>query len=196
VTILLLLCFGVPSHWIKAFFSPLGTLREPSQPRETALEIMPLPVIEIETPLPATEQPRQEKQVPESWRPDPAWWAAVWQMRLEATEGQLVEPDSVDTLPGMPFWLSPTIAITNDAFVDTSREHKLTLYMLRERENFVAQKSYLLGQARQRLYRDLLNTTARLYDEFLYEEISVPDPDRNYDKSPQAKQSGKLAEAR
>lgn len=197
VTLLLLFCIGVPSRWIKAFFSPLGTLRKPIPVADTVLYIMPYPEIEIiPSELPPAKPERRREQVPESWRPDPAWWNAVWLSRLQVAASGEAEPVPIDTLPAMPFWLSPTVAITNDAFVDTSRAHKLTLYMLREREDFLALKPVLLGRARQRLYKDLMNTTARLYDEFLYEEISVPDPDREPAKPRAAKQSDKLVDAR
>ncbi len=182
VGILLLIVFGVPDRWIEAFFSPLGPLDLPPPGAAVVLEILPVPAIEVAPPRPRQKEREPPREVPASWNPDPQWWAAVWRLRWQEEEDALLGRSRPDSIVPLPQFLVPMVALLKEAPPDTSREMRLALYRLREQERFGVLKPYLLGRARNRLYRDLQNQAARLFGEFLYEEISVPDPDRVVDR--------------
>ena len=183
MVLLLWFCFATPESWIEAFFSPL-TFRalqaEPVRPREP-LFIMPVPVIESDMPPPSEAERKPEEEFPETWRPEFAWWNAAWQLHIQQETARLLVPEQADSIASSLFESATVSVLLRKAERDTSFAVLMALYEMRLRERYEELKPYWETVTRSRQYREILNTGARLFDEFLLEEISVPNPDDDED---------------
>ena len=183
MVLLLWFCFATPESWIEAFFSPL-TFRalqaEPVRPREP-LFIMPVPVIESDTPPPSEAERKPEEEFPETWRPEFAWWNAAWQLHIQQETARLLVPEQADSIASSLFESATVSVLLRKAERDTSFAVLMALYEMRLRERHAELKPYWETVTRSRQYREILNTGARLFGEFLLEEISVPNPDDDED---------------
>ena len=177
--LVLLLCFTTPQSWLDALFSPslpYSYRAESVRPPEV-MSIMPVPVIEIDSEPETKEDKDHDRKTPETWRPEPAWWQAAWQIRFQDETRHLFTPEIEDSTDIAWFGSESMTTVLRDASVDTSYNNRLVLYQMRLYDHIEQFKPAWLGVARSRLYRELMNQSARLFDEFLLEEISIPNPD-------------------
>ncbi|MFH1841679.1 MAG: hypothetical protein ABIF77_00590 [bacterium] len=176
--VLWLIVFQVPASWIELFFSPLGhPITGPTARRPTAvLHILPPPVIvPDESPQPVDSQAKPPP-IPETL-PPPEWWRTAWEIHIEnrSSDEIFVAAPSESLLELARDLIGyPTVSRLL-AEPDSSLATRLAFLRLRNQQQFAAVREYLLGVPRQKLYRQILNQAATLYDEFLLLEIEVTD---------------------
>jgi hypothetical protein len=179
LALLLAAVFLIPASWFEALFSPLAlpTAAELERQRRPVLYLLPVPIIETvdEVALPTDEE---EKERP---APPATWWHAAWQSYLGGRSRQQLMP----TLPDSTFRLLRDVLQTSASLragilaePDSSLAARLALWRMNNRQQFDQVRDYLLGSAYRANYEKILNQAARLYDDWLFEEIEVPDADR------------------
>ena len=174
---LLAAVFLVPGHWYRLLFAPTELYRSlaAGSPPPRLIRLMPVPEVVTEPLADERELPEAET-IPDTLPTEPDWWTSGWQARLEEETEQLLdrsEPDSLAALARELVAGSPDI-IRLLAERDSSLATRLQLLKIHNEQEFARVKSLLRGRYRAAEYRKILNQGARLFDEFLEEEIDVP----------------------
>jgi hypothetical protein len=95
------------------------------------MSILPVPEIVIDTEPETEEAEKLERKFPETWRPEPAWWQAAWQVRVLDETRPLFTPDIEDSTDLILFGGETMTTVIRDASEDTSYNTRLVLYQMR-----------------------------------------------------------------
>jgi hypothetical protein len=177
VTLLLALIIVTPRGWIQALFEPYALRHPPRRYGRPQLRLLPVPIV-VSVQQSLAQDKAGEETIPDT-APPPVWWVDAWQAHLQLETERLFSPMAHDTVLALTTTLLAFPSVEQLlATPDTSLAARLELLKLRNREQFVRLKSLWWHQGWSRRYDRISNQTARLFDEFLYEEIEVPDGDR------------------
>jgi len=163
-----------PDSWIDWFLDSRD-IHGPDHDRAAQpwLVLLPPPELEV-TPAPIVE--RVERQPPADPVPDVAdWWRRGWRIRVADTAR--VQPRS--TPEDSARYLLTSLGLAADlpqrARPDSILASRLLLMQREESYRFDELKPYFAAMTRARAYADLYSRVASMYDNFLAQEIIVPD---------------------
>lgn len=164
--------FLVPQSWMDAFFSPLDLRPDDGRERPRPwLVLVPPPEVAVldrsappPPPLPAAIEP-----------PAADWWARGWRVRVadDLAEGLRPTPEDssrvvLDAL-GLPTNLAMLVR------PDSLLAARLLIMRREDGFRFDELKPYLQAMTRAAMYRDIQARAADMYDDFLHQDIIVPD---------------------
>ncbi|MBU8870205.1 MAG: hypothetical protein KOO60_04930 [Gemmatimonadales bacterium] len=167
----------VPHSWIDFFFSPLSLnfSEEQSRPSDW-LAILPPPAIRVISD-PAEPKPRRIEPEPEElpqWD-NPAWWREGWRIRTEIEFTPTPAPTSRDSVAVLLTELGIGQDLLTMVRPDSLLAIRLHMLKLEDSYKFDELKPYLSAMTRADAMRDIQSRAADMYDDFLRQEIMVPD---------------------
>ncbi len=174
VVLLLTFTLGMPRSWIDSFLSRHDPGRwSDAKASRPWLVLLPPPVVEV-VPLrraePAEVPPRNEP-VPEV----ADWWREGWRIRIAETVRGDLRPSAEDSTRYLLTSLGLAPDLAQRARPDSILAARLILLRRQESFRFDELKPYFEAMTRARAYADLHSRAADMYDNFLAQEIMVPD---------------------
>ena len=172
ITLLAGFVLWTPRSWIAGFFSPLD-LERPGR-RETPapwLVLLPPPEVTVVSAPPA--EPDLAAPPPPPRAAD--WWSRGWRIRVGAARDQDFAPTSEDSAHVLLQALHLDRNLDRLVRPDSVIAVRLLLLQREESLRFDELKPYLSAMARARAYRDIQARAADMYDDFLRQQIIVPD---------------------
>ena len=164
--------FLVPQSWLDAFFSPLDLQPDDGlkQPRPWLVLVPPPEVIAQDRrappppPLPAPSEP-----------PVADWWTRSWRVRVADDLAASLRPTPEDSSRvvldalGLPTNLAMLVR------PDSLLAARLLIMRREDGFRFDELKPYLQAMTRAAAYRDIQARAADMFDDFLHQDIIVPD---------------------
>ncbi len=172
----LLACvFLIPSSWIDFFFSPLSLdFTAESKNRALWLEIQPPPEIE-ETKEPIETEPNLPKPEQNLEWENPAWWQDGWKIKTQLESNRALAPSARDSVGVVLAALGIGESLLTAVRPDSLLAVRLHMLKLEDSFKFDELKPYLRAMTRSDAMRDIQSRAADMYDDFLRQEIMVPD---------------------
>ena len=164
--------FLVPQSWFDAFFSPLdlGADDGRTKPRPWLVLVPPPQVAVLDRGTPPAP--------PEPAPPEPAtadWWTRGWRVRVAEDLAAGLSPTPEDSSRvvldalGLPTDLAMLVR------PDSLLAARLLIMRREDGFRFDELKPYLQAMTRAAMYRDIQARAADMYDDFLHQDIIVPD---------------------
>ena len=162
----------MPRAWIAFFFSPLDLDRfAATEAAAPWLVLLPPPEVAVAPETSADEPADRPAPTP----PAPDWWTSAWRVRIAdaQVEGFAATPrDSAHVLLDA---LHLSGDLSRLARPDSVIAARLLLLQREDSLRFDELKPYLHALARARVYRGVQARKADMYDDFLRQDIIVPD---------------------
>ena len=170
--LLLSAIFLVPRAWISFFFSPLDLERYAPQERaDPWLVLLPPPEVTVVPTVPAS--PVEPLRGPEP--PPPDWWTTGWRVRIATAHERGFTATADDSAHVLLEALHLSGDLSRLARPDSVIAARLLLLRREDSLRFDELKPYLHALSRARIYRGIQARKADMYDDFLNQDIIVPD---------------------
>ena len=166
--------FFTPDAWIDWFMNPRDSVRlADGRAVRPWLVLVPPPVIEV---IRAPTVEPVDRRPPGEPAPEMAdWWRRGWRIRVAETASRDLRPSAEDSTRYLLTSLGLAPDLARRARPDSILAARLILLRRQESYRFDELKPYFEAMTRARAYADLHSRVADMYDNFLAQEIMVPD---------------------
>lgn len=171
---LLGLLWGTPRNWIDSFLGMRdGGRRTGPVDRRPWLVLVPPPEVEVQ---PGRDVPPPPVEPPTVALPPPAdWWRSGLRVRIAEDRQPARRLTAADSARHLLLSLGLPADTAALARPDSQLARRLLLLQREDTFRFDALKPYFGAMTRARAYADLQSRVAHMYDDFLKQEIVVPD---------------------
>lgn len=164
-----------PDAWIRWFLgSGRSTSLNEGAPPRPWLVLVPPPQVEVTDPQ-LDEPDRRQPPPPRPAPPVADWWREGWRIRIAASAEVSPRPSPEDSARYFLATLGVPRELPDRARPDSVLAARLLLLGREESYRIDELKPYFEAMTRARAYADLYSRVADMYDNFLAQEIIVPD---------------------